>query len=53
MTHFKVKVIEEIMKMTVYEFKEKGNYAWANTFGDILTSITDVGCARLPIGGLK
>lgn len=53
MMHFKVKVVEEILKMTVYEFKEKGNYAWANTFGDILTSITDAGCARLPIGGLK
>lgn len=53
MMHFKVKVIEEILKMTVYEFKEKGNYGWANKFGDILTSITDAGCARLPIGGLK
>ena len=53
MLHFKVKVIEAILKMTVYEFKEKGNYAWANTFGDILTNITDAGCARLPIGGLK
>lgn len=53
MMHFKVKLVEEILKMTVYEFKEKGNYSWANTFGDILTSITDAGCVRLPIGGLK